>query len=296
MSGKLHEEYQYIDMLKLILSEGILRQDRTGVGCKSYFDYTMKFDLSDNCLPVFTTRKIFTRGAIEELLWFIRGETDSKLLSDKKIHIWDGNTTRGFLDGRNLKTYPEGNIGTMYGYQWRNWGGDFKEHLKGNRTGIDQLAKVVDLIKNNPDSRRIILSAWNVSQLETGCLEPCHILVQFFVDTVNGTLSSKLIQRSADVCCGVPLNCISYSLLTILLANICKLKPKYFIWSGGDCHVYNNHIDNVKIQVDREPYSFPQCFINKDINSIVDIENMTISDFTIKNYISHPKLKYEMAV
>lgn len=288
------EENQYLNLIKACIEKGVNRDDRTGVGCKSIFDYTMKFNLENNNFPLFTTRKTFARGAIEEMLFFIRGNVDSNILLEKGIKIWQGNTTKEFLEARGLN-YSEGMIGALYGFQWRNWNGDFNEYLKGNKTGIDQLTNVINLIKNNPNSRRIIMSCWNVEQLDKGVLEPCHPFIQFFVDPYKKTLSAKLTQRSADVMCGVPLNVLGYSFLTIIMAKITGLTPLEFVWSGGDCHIYNNHIETALIQLQREPYKFPTITI-PNLETLAEVEKMKFNDIYVWDYEYHSPLKYEMAV
>jgi thymidylate synthase len=288
-----HEEYKYLHLLEKILNEGVESADRTNVGTKSLFGTNMRFSLR-NSFPLFTTRKIFFRGAVEELLWMIRGKTDAKLLQEKNIHIWDGNTTSEFIAKRGLN-YTEGQIGKLYGFQMRNWGGDWEKHLNGERTGIDQLKYVVDTLRKDKTSRRLIISYWNASSLDEGVLTPCHAFVQFRVNQNTNELDCMMTQRSCDFCCGVVLNVPFYSLLTLLISKIVNLKPGEFIWSGGDSHIYLNHISNANLQINRTPFPFPTIEI-PDIKTIEDIENLKFEDFKLNNYLYHPQLKYEMAI
>jgi thymidylate synthase len=292
-----HEEYQYLDAIKDIIDNGLRSEDRTGVGTMSKFGVTMRFSLRDGVIPVYTTRKTFVRGAIEELLWMLRGDTDAKHLAEKNVNIWNGNTTRAFLDKRGLSQLSEGDIGSLYGFQMRHWGAEYKgcEHDYTGQ-GIDQISKVIDLIRTTPKSRRILVSNYNVSQLETGCLEPCHTLFQFYVDTEKGELSSLLYMRSTDYMCGNPLNTIFYSVMTHLFAKLTGYRPGEFVFVSGDSHVYLNHVDNARVQIAREPKPFPVLRINKELNTLDDILTMGFDDFTVSGYESHPPLKYQMAV
>lgn len=288
-----HEEYQYLHLLEDIMENGSDSDDRTGVGTRSLYGTQMRFSLRDT-FPLFTTRRIFFRGAVEELLWMIRGDTDAKLLQEKNIHIWDGNTTREFLDGRGLD-YEEGQIGKLYGFQMRNWGGDWDKHLQGEKTGVDQLKYIVDSLKKDKTSRRLVMSYWNSSDLDSGVLTPCHAFVQFRVNQQTNELDCMMTQRSCDFCCGVVLNVPFYALMTRLLANVVGLEAGEFIWSGGDSHIYKNHIENAKIQIQREPLPFPKVEI-PDVKTIEDIEQLQFSDFKLIDYQYHPSLKYPMAV
>lgn len=290
----MHEERQYLELLYKIVTEGTDSKDRTGVGTKSLFGAQMRFSLRDS-FPLFTTRKISLRIAFEELMWMMRGQTDAKILQEKNIHIWDGNTTRRFLDNRGLSYMDEGQIGKLYGFQMRNWGGDWKMHLKGHRTGIDQLANVVELIQNDPSSRRIIMNYWNVEDLNKGVLTPCHSFVQFRVNQETYELDCMMTQRSCDMCCGVPINVAFYSLMTLMLASLCNYNPGEFIWSGGDVHIYNNHIDSVKQQIMRRPYQFPFVRVPR-FNSFDDMLKCEYKDLILRNYNHHEPIKYQMAV
>lgn len=294
---KQHEEYKYLHLLEKILDEGTVKGDRTGVGTKSIFGTQLKFDLS-NSFPVLTTKKVFWKGVVEELLWFIRGETDSKKLEAKGVKIWVGNTTREFLDKRGLD-YPEGMAGPVYGYQWRHWGKPYNGYydvnsLLKNPNGIDQLANVVDTLRKNPNDRRILVSAWNVAELERVALPSCHLLYQFYVE--NGKLSCQFYMRSIDFFLGCPFNISSYALLTCLIAKITGYLPGTLTFTGGDTHLYLNHIEQAKEQLSRTPYSFPKLNIKKDIKELVDIENLQFEDLELVNYQSHATIKAPMAV
>lgn len=286
-------ELPYIDLLKEIIDYGALSDDRTGVGTKSLFGKSFDFDIR-NHLPLFTTRKIFFRGAVEELLWMIRGETDAKKLQEKGIHIWDGNTTKDFIEERGLDI-DKGQIGKLYGFQMRNWGGDWDKHLQGIRTGIDQLQNIFNEIRNFPHSRRMVMSYWNVSDLDKGVLAPCHYSVQFRINQEKDELDCLVNQRSCDMMCGVPFNVVFYSLMCMLVAKATGYKPGNLRWNGGDCHIYLMHLEKVKEQVKREPKTFPQVTI-PDVKSIEDIENLSFEDFELHNYNHDEPIKYKMAV
>lgn len=298
-----HEEYKYLRLLDTIIEKGTVKGDRTGTGTKSVFGTKLQFDLSQS-FPILTTKKVFWKGVVEELLWFIRGETDSKKLEAKGVKIWVGNTSREFLDKKGLD-YPEGEIGPGYGFQWRYWGGDYKNYCKSKthstdrvtftfNRGIDQLAKVVETIRKNPNDRRIIVSAWNVAEIDKMALPPCHLLYQF--DVTDGKLNCQWYQRSVDTFLGLPFNISSYALLTCLLAKITNLQPGTLTFSGGDTHLYLNHIDQAKLQMEREPYPFPQLNIKKDIKTLEDIEALSLDDIELIGYTSHATIKADMAV
>lgn len=306
-----HEEYKYLRLLDTIIENGSVKGDRTGTGTKSVFGTKLQFDLSKS-FPILTTKKVFWKGVVEELLWFIRGETDSKKLEAKGVKIWVGNTSRDFLDKKGLD-YPEGEIGPGYGFQWRYWGGDYnawvggEEHksyygkecikmarLFDSNVGIDQLAKVVETIRKNPNDRRIIVSAWNVAEIDKMALPPCHLLYQF--DVTDGKLNCQWYQRSVDTFLGLPFNISSYALLTCLLAKITNLQPGTLTFSGGDTHLYLNHIEQAKLQLEREPFPFPQLNIKKDIKSLEDIESLSLEDIELVGYASHATIKADMAV
>jgi thymidylate synthase len=285
---------QYLDLLKHILENGDEKSDRTGTGTKSVFGYQMRFDLSKG-FPLVTTKKTFMKGITAELLWFIEGSTDERRLAEiqygkpreeliGKTTIWTANAdNQGVKLGyTNTDTVKE--LGPVYGHQWRSWVGV-------NGVIHDQLAEVIDTIKNNPDSRRIILSAWNVSEISKMALPPCHTLFQFYVN--KGKLSCQLYQRSCDSALGLPFNLASYSLLTMMIAQVCDLEPGDFVWTGGDVHIYSNHIDQVNEQLTREPYPLPTMKLNKDVRYI---EDFTMEDFELVDYQCHPVIKMSMAV
>ena len=262
---------QYHQLLKHILDNGVSKTDRTGTGTTSYFGYQMRFNLQDG-FPMVTTKRLHLKSIIYELLWFLKGETNIKYLKEHGVSIWDE-----WADAN-------GELGPVYGKQWRSWqGADGKV--------IDQINDAIKQIKSNPDSRRIIVSAWNVADLPEMALMPCHALFQFYV--VNGKLSCQLYQRSADVFLGVPFNIASYALLTMMMAQVCDLQPGEFIHSFGDVHLYNNHIEQAKLQLTRTPYALPTMKINPAVKDIFDF---TYEDFTLENYQYHPAIKATVAV
>jgi thymidylate synthase len=262
---------QYLDLLREIRDTGVKKSDRTGTGTRSLFGPQMEFDLSQG-FPLATTKKVAFRLVAEELLWFLSGDTNIKYLVDRNVHIWDE-----WADSN-------GDLGPVYGYQWRSWPAPDGRH-------IDQLTQAVSAIQENPDSRRIIVSAWNVAEINKMALPPCHAFFQFYV--AEGRLSCKLYQRSADMFLGVPFNIASYALLTSMIAQVTGLQPGRFIWSGGDTHIYDNHLDQVNEQLSREPRPLPTLQINPDVKSVFDF---TIDDFTVENYNPHPAIKAPIAV
>jgi thymidylate synthase len=253
----------------------------------------MHFSLSNNIVPILTTKKTAWKTCLKELLWFIRGDTSNKRLNDVGVHIWDANTTREFLDSRGLQHYEEGDVGGLYGFMWRHWGAEYKgcdENYKGQ--GIDQLQQVIDTLKDpaQRSSRRMVISAWNVEKLDGGCLPPCHVLMQFNV--VDGNkLSCCMFQRSIDSACGLPFNIASYSFLTVLLAKHCDLIPHEFIHYGGNCHIYAEHLDDMKEQISRTPYPFPTLEI---LNMRENINDYVLEDFRIHDYHHHAPIKLKM--
>lgn len=262
---------QYLDLLQHIMDLGVEKSDRTGTGTISVFGYQMRFNLNDG-FPVMTTKKLHLKSIIYELLWFLNGDTNIKYLTDNKVNIW------------NEWADSAGNLGHIYGFQWRSWPGyDGKS--------IDQISSLIQSLKNNPDSRRHIVSAWNVADLGNMALPPCHVLFQFYV--ANGTLSCQLYQRSADVFIGVPFNIASYSLLLMMVAQVTGLKPGEFIHTFGDAHIYNNHIDQVKLQLSRDPRPLPTMKINP---SVSDIFGFRYEDFTLEGYDPHPHIKADISV
>eukprot|EP00557_Chaetoceros_sp_GSL56_P008950 CAMPEP_0176487824 /NCGR_PEP_ID=MMETSP0200_2-20121128/6358_1 /TAXON_ID=947934 /ORGANISM="Chaetoceros sp., Strain GSL56" /LENGTH=549 /DNA_ID=CAMNT_0017884719 /DNA_START=76 /DNA_END=1725 /DNA_ORIENTATION=- len=288
------EEMQYLDLCRDIIENGIKRGDRTGTGTLSKFGTQMRFSLRDGTLPLLTTKRTFWRGVAEELLWFIQGNTNANDLAAKDIHIWDGNGSREFLDSRGLGHREVGDLGPVYGFQWRHFGAEYKDmHTDYTGQGVDQLAECIDKIKNNPDDRRIIMSAWNPADLNAMALPPCHMFCQFYVDTEKNELSCQMYQRSADMGLGVPFNIASYALLTHMMAQVTGRKPGDFVHTIGDCHVYMNHVDALKEQLERPPRAFPKIKINPAKKNIDDFE---YSDFEIIGYKPHKTIKMKMAV
>jgi len=262
---------QYHDLMQHILDKGAKKEDRTGTGTISVFGYQMRFDLQEG-FPLLTTKKLHMRSITHELLWFLKGDTNIKYLKDNNVSIWDE-----WAD-------ENGNLGPVYGYQWRSWPTPDGLH-------IDQITNVVNMIKNNPDSRRLIVSAWNVGEIEKMKLPPCHAFFQFYV--ADGKLSCQLYQRSADVFLGVPFNIASYALLTMMVAQVCGLQVGDFVHTLGDAHLYSNHIEQAKLQLSRDFRPLPTMKINPDVKSIFDFK---FEDFTLENYDPHPHIKAAVAV
>uniref|UniRef100_A0A0E0F5S9 Bifunctional dihydrofolate reductase-thymidylate synthase n=1 Tax=Oryza meridionalis TaxID=40149 RepID=A0A0E0F5S9_9ORYZ len=285
-----HEEYHYLNLVEDIIRSGAQKNDRTGTGTLSKFGCQMRFNLR-NSFPLLTT-KVFWRGVVEELLWFISGSTSAKVLQEKGIHIWDGNASREYLDSVGLAHREEGDLGPVYGFQWRHFGAEYTDmHADYTGKGFDQLMDVIDKIKNNPDDRRIILSAWNPSDIKKMALPPCHMFAQFYVE--SGELSCQMYQRSADMGLGVPFNIASYSLLTYMIAHVCGLSPGEFVHVIGDAHVYRTHVRALEEQIQKLPKPFPILKINplkKDIDSFV------ASDFKLVGYDPHQKIEMKMAI
>jgi len=287
----LHAEQQYLDLIREIIEEGELRGDRTGTGTFSKFGAQMRFDLRRS-FPLLTTKRTFWRGVAEELLWFVRGSTDAKLLQAKGIHIWDGNGSREFLDKNGLSHREEGDLGPVYGFQWRHFGAAYTDKdADYTGTGVDQLAECIHKIKNNPNDRRIVMTAWNPAALSEMALPPCHMFCQFYV--ARGELSCQMYQRSCDMGLGVPFNVASYALLTCLIAKVCGLKPGDFVHSLGDAHVYCNHVEPLLEQLKNEPRPFPQLKINADKDNI---EDFTFEDLELVGYDPCAAIKMKMAV
>jgi thymidylate synthase len=262
---------QYLDLMRHVKDHGVRKEDRTGTGTLSVFGYQMRFDISEK-FPAVTTKKLHFKSIIHELIWFLKGETNIKYLKDNKVTIWDE-----WAD-------EKGDLGPVYGSQWRSW------HTPDGHT-IDQISQVIDQIKKNPDSRRLIVSAWNVSEIEKMALAPCHALYQFYV--ANGRLSCQMYQRSADIFLGVPFNIASYALLTLMIAQVCGLKPGEFVHTLGDAHLYRNHLEQVDTQLSREPLPLPVMKINPDVKSIFDFK---YEDFELVGYESHPAISAPIAV
>ena len=290
---------QYLDLLSTILKDGVVRGDRTGTGTKGVFGYQMRFNLAEG-FPLLTTKKVFLKGVIHELLWFLRGDTNIKYLVDNGVHIWDSDAFRyynelcvkhgvlpvdldTFLSAAGVESpiegYRFGDLNHVYGYQWRSW-------PKGNGEVIDQIARVIETLKTNPTSRRMIVSAWNVADVEDMALPPCHTMFQFFV--AEGKLSCQLYQRSADTFLGVPFNIASYALLTMMIAKECGLEVGDFVHTLGDAHLYLNHLDQAHEQLGREPRTLPRMVLNPDVKSIFDYK---YEDFTLEGYDPHPAIK-----
>ena len=262
---------QYLSLVRHILDNGAQKSDRTGTGTLSVFGHQMRFDL-DAGFPLLTTKKLHLRSIIYELLWFLKGETNVRFLRENNVTIWDE-----WADAN-------GELGPVYGYQWRSWPAADGRH-------IDQISQVIDAIRRNPDSRRHVVSAWNVGDLDKMALQPCHALFQFYV--ANGRLSCQLYQRSADVFLGVPFNIASYALLTMMVAQVCDLKPGDFVHTLGDAHLYSNHLEQARLQLEREPRPLPSMKLNPAVRSIFDFK---FSDFTLENYDPHPSIKAPIAV
>ena len=296
---------QYLDLLTRIKNEGTVKTDRTGTGTKSVFGHQMRFDLSQG-FPLLTTKKVFLKGIIHELLWFLNGDTNIKYLVDNGVHIWDNDAYRYYneLCVKNgvlpvameeflraaqegidspIEGYKFGDLNHVYGYQWRSW-------PRPNGEAIDQIQQAVDLIKNNPDSRRIIVSAWNVADVEKMALPPCHTLFQFYV--AEGKLSCMLYQRSADTFLGVPFNIASYALLTMMMAQVCGLEAGEFVHTTGDTHLYLNHLEQVDEQLSRTPKALPKMRLNPEVKSIFDFK---YDDFTLEDYDPYPTIKAPMS-
>lgn len=292
MKTQKHDEMQYLELIQHIIDHGSKKEDRTGTGTLSIFGAQMRFSLRNNVFPLLTTKRVFWRGVAEELLWFVSGCTNANKLSEKGIHIWDANGSREFLDKQGLQHREVGDLGPVYGFQWRHFGATYDNmHTNYDGQGVDQLADVIHKIKNNPDNRRIIMSAWNPVDLPNMALPPCHSFVQFYV--CNGELSCQLYQRSGDMGLGVPFNIASYSLLTYMIAHVCGLKPGDFVHTLGDAHVYLNHIEALKKQLQREPRPFPTLEIAHDVP---DIDSFSLDKFKITGYDPHPTIKMQMAV
>ena len=288
------EEQQYLELIRQILKTGIMKGDRTGTGTKSMFGAQMRFNLRDGQLPLLTTKRTFWRGVAEELLWFISGSTNANLLKDKGIKIWDGNASKEFLEQRGLGHREEGDLGPVYGFQWRHFGAKYKDmYTNYDGQGVDQLAECIDKIKNNPEDRRILMSAWNPNALDEMALPPCHLLCQFYVDTTANEVSCHMYQRSADMGLGVPFNIASYALLTHLIAHVTGRKAGDLVHSLGDAHVYMNHIEPLQEQLEREPRPFPKLVINKQTDNIDDI---VYDDLDVLGYHPYKSISMKMAV
>ncbi|WP_374351594.1 thymidylate synthase [Chitinimonas sp.] len=261
----------YLDLLQHVLDHGTEKTDRTGTGTKSVFGHQMRFNLSEG-FPLVTTKKVHLKSIIHELLWFLKGGSNIAYLKENGVSIWDE-----WADA-------QGNLGPVYGVQWRSWPAADGRH-------IDQISQLIEQIKKNPDSRRLIVSAWNVGEIENMALPPCHAFFQFYV--ADGKLSCQLYQRSADLFLGVPFNIASYALLVLMVAQVCGLQPGDFVWTGGDCHIYSNHMEQVQLQLARQPLPLPTMKLNPEVK---DIFGFKFEDFTLEGYESHPAIKAPVAV
>ncbi|WP_296204450.1 thymidylate synthase [Psychrobacter sp. UBA3962] len=280
-------EAAYLDLIRYVRDHGTEKGDRTGTGTRSHFGAQLRFDLKEG-FPLLTTKKVHMKSITYELFWFLKGDTHVKYLQDHNVRIWNEWSTaeQTARFGR-----PEGELGPIYGHQWRNYGASKAEDGSYNQDGIDQISEVIEQIKSNPNSRRLIVSGWNPAEATQVALPPCHTLFQFFV--ADGKLSCQLYQRSADLFLGVPFNIASYALLTHMIAQVCDLEVGEFIWTGGDCHLYQNHIEQVNEQLSREAYELPSLWLNPEIKDIFDF---TFDDIRVENYKSHPAIKAPVAV
>jgi len=286
-----HEEMQYLELIREIIDEGNVKGDRTGTGTISKFGCSMRYDLRRS-FPLLTSKRVFWRGVAEELLWFVKGSTNANELKEKGVGIWDGNGSREYLDSIGLNHREVNDLGPVYGFQWRHFNAEYTDmHADYTGKGVDQLAEVIHKIKNNPNDRRILLTAWNPAALKEMALPPCHMFCQFYV--ANGELSCQMYQRSCDMGLGVPFNIASYSLLTCMIAQVCDLKPGDFVHVLGDAHVYANHVEPLETQLKNEPRPFPQLKINPDVK---DIDGFKFEDFEIIGYDPCPKIEMKMAV
>ncbi|KAI0028438.1 thymidylate synthase/dCMP hydroxymethylase domain-containing protein [Vararia minispora EC-137] len=302
VDSKPHDELQYLSLIREVMKTGEVRLDRTGTGTISIFaPPSLRFSLSNSTLPLITTKKIFFRGILEELLWFIKGSTDSALLSQKGVKIWDGNGSREFLDSRGLKHRREGDLGPVYGFQWRHFGALYKNADSDySGQGVDQLREVIHKIKHNPTDRRIILSAWNPADIPQMALPPCHMMCQFYVHlpapddpAARPRLSCLMYQRSADLGLGIPFNIASYALLTHMIAQVTGTLAHELVIQLGDAHVYRDHIEALKLQLQREPRQFPTIRFKR---SVVDIDDFMFDDFVVEGYSPYPTIAMKMSV
>ena len=296
-----HPENQYLNLIKDIMRNGRKRMDRTGTGTYSVFGRQLRFDIREY-FPILTTKRVYWKGVVEELLWFLKGDTNINHLIEKNVHIWDGNSTREYLDKIGLVNREERDGGPIYGFQWRHFGAKYNtmyDNYEG--CGVDQFAECLNLIRNNPESRRIIMSAWNPSSMKEMCLPPCHVMYQFYVDVENNEISCHMYQRSADVFLGLPFNICSTALLTHIMASLTDRKVGDIIISLGDAHIYSNHLEQCKIQIERIPRDWPILKINGCglcgwSEGINNVEDFKFENFELLGYSPHPTIKAEMAV
>jgi thymidylate synthase len=289
--GEIHDENQYLSLIKDILDYGTMINGRNG-NALTVFGAAMHFSLENNTIPILTTKRVAWKTCAKELFWFLKGSTNNNLLKDVNVHIWDANASRNFLDSRKLYHLQENDLGPVYGHQWRHFNADYVDcNTNYDGKGVDQIQYIINSLKDPIErySRRLILSAWNPQQLDQMALPPCHVLVQFNV--IGNELSCSLYQRSGDIGLGVPFNIASYSLLTHLLAKHCELVPKEFVYYLGNAHIYDDHIEELKCQIERTPFEFPKINITNRYESINDY---SINDVEIKDYKSHKSIKMEM--
>ena len=280
-------EMGYLDLLRYVMSHGVVKSDRTGTGTISHFGAQIRFNLADG-FPLLTTKKVHLKSIIHELFWFLSGSTNVEYLKQHNVRIWDD----WAVESQTMRfNRAAGDLGPIYGHQWRNYGATKREDGSYNSDGIDQITDVINQIKTNPDSRRLIVTGWNPHEATQVALPPCHTMFQFFV--ADGKLSCQLYQRSADLFLGTPFNVASYGILTHMVAQVCGLEAGEFIWTGGDCHIYQNHIEQVELQLSRELYDLPTLSLNPDIDSIFDFK---FEDITVNGYKSHAAIKAPVAV
>lgn len=292
MDSQRSDEYEYLDIVKKILKNGKHKADRTGTGTLSIFGIQMRFSLRNSTLPLLTTKRVFWRGIVEELLWFLAGSTDSNLLRDRNVHIWDANGSKEFLEKSGLGHREEGDLGPVYGFQWRHFGAKYiDKHSDYSNQGIDQITDIIQRIKTDPNDRRLILTAWNPVDLPKMALPPCHCLAQFYVN--DGELSCQLYQRSADVGLGVPFNIASYALLTHMIAYVTDLKAGDFVHTLGDAHIYKNHIESLTQQLERTPGTFPKIQFKR---RITDIDDFKFEDIELVGYKPQEAITMKMSV
>ena len=283
----MKNEQAYLDLLQHVLTHGTEKGDRTGTGTLSHFGAQLRFDLADG-FPLLTTKKVHFKSIVYELFWFLSGSTHVDYLQENNVRIWNEWATAEQTARFNR---PAGDLGPIYGHQWRNYGATKREDGSYEKDGVDQITQVIEQIKNNPNSRRLIVSGWNPAEAEQVALPPCHTLFQFFV--ADNKLSCQLYQRSADLFIGVPFNIASYALLTHMVAQVCGLEVGEFVWTGGDCHIYQNHREQVELQLTRELYSLPTLTLNPDVT---DIFAFNYDDISVDGYESHPAIKAKVAV
>ncbi|GJE85119.1 thymidylate synthase [Phanerochaete sordida] len=299
-TAAVHDELQYLNLIRTVLETGETRPDRTGTGTLSVFaPPNLRFSLADATLPLLTTKRTFMRGILEELLWFVAGSTDARLLSAKGVKIWDGNGSKEFLAKRGLGHRREGDLGPVYGFQWRHFGAEYVDcETDYTGKGVDQLRECIRKIKEDPTDRRIILSAWNPADIPLMALPPCHMMCQFYVhlpasEGAKPKLSCLMYQRSADLGLGIPFNIASYALLTHMVAQVTDTEAHELIIQLGDAHVYRDHVDALKQQLDREPRPFPKLRFARDVK---DIDDFHAEDFVVEGYQPHPSIAMKMSV